>query len=144
MRFASTLFAAVALTAVSTVLVPRMRLSATGPHTVLLVPAEADFTRRLQAKTAVARQLKDGELTVPQAAACFRRLDTEFPSRTVVAPGEESLSEAERYCRTVIRCAVEVARQDSADRAKEASRRLNAELDAGRAAGQLRDWPDVP
>jgi hypothetical protein len=147
MRFASNLFAVIACLLVASVgflsLRQRGLLGGAEPGrpahaSVLIEPANEAALRRLDAKCAVARRLIDGELTLLEAAAWYRYIDEAMPpAGDLTLPGEEGLSEGERYCRMAIRWAGPEARQTSPSRAEAVASRLAAELEQLRRAAAI-------
>ncbi len=149
MRFASYLFVGVALLLVASVGLTSLRQRGLdgGPahgSTVLCAGNEA-AVHRLEAKSAVAQRLIDGELTLLEAAAWFRYITrTTASAGNFPAPGEEDEPEAERFCRQAIRWAGTTAHVDSAERSEAIVRRLEAELDECRRRDGGVQLPELP
>ena len=150
MRYASYLFVGVALLLVGSVGLTSWRQRGPdggGPahgSTVLCTGNEA-AVHRLEAKSAVAQRLIDGELTLLEAAAWFRYITrTTASAGDFPAPGEEDEPEAERFCRQAIRWAGTTAHLDSAERSEALVRRLEAELDGYRRRAGGVQLPELP
>ncbi len=149
MRFASCLFVGVAVLLVASVGLTSLRQRGPGGGgaaraDVVLVAGNEAAVRRLDAKSAVAQRLIDGELTLLEAAAWFRYITrTTAAAGDIPEPGEEDEPEAERFCRQVIRWAGTTARTASAERSEAIVRRLEAELDERRRDGGV-ELPEVP
>jgi hypothetical protein len=93
---------------------------------------------RLAAKARVVADLRAGRLTLPQAAARFRRLN-DAPC-TDLARRLRGATEEERLCRQVIRWAESTAQGESPGEAEQTRDGLEAELDGllARTNGNLR------
>jgi hypothetical protein len=94
-----------------------------------LVRGEKDLRRRIAGKKELLTQLLAGNITLPQAAAGFRRLERATGLTELFVRGYQGQSEGERRCRQVIGWTR--AHPDGRPRAERdrAIRRLEEELD---------------